>query len=63
VCPARAPPCAAGRRSGVSQIPELYTIGVERIKKYTFYKNPKTPVLQNKLGDSAGVFGAAWIGV
>ncbi|HNL69511.1 MAG TPA: hypothetical protein PKK76_13345 [Leptospiraceae bacterium] len=48
---------------GVSQIPELYTIGVERIKKYTFYKNPKTPVLQNKLGDSAGVFGAAWIGV
>ncbi|HMU84808.1 MAG TPA: ROK family protein [Leptospiraceae bacterium] len=48
---------------GVSQIPELYTIGVERIKKYTFYKNPKTPVLQNKLGDSAGVFGAAWIGI
>lgn len=47
---------------GLSNIPELYTTGYERIKKYAFHKNIKTPVLQNKLGDSAGVFGAAWIG-
>lgn len=47
---------------GVSNIEEVYSHGVERIKKYTFYKNPRTPVLRNQLGDSAGVFGAAWIG-
>ena len=47
---------------GLSNIPELYTIGYERIKKYAFHADINTPVLQNKLGDSAGVFGAAWIG-
>ena len=47
---------------GLSNIPELYTTGYERIKKYAFHADIKTPVLQNKLGDSAGVFGAAWIG-
>lgn len=47
---------------GLSNIPELYTTGYERIKKYAFHENITTPVLQNKLGDSAGVFGAAWIG-
>lgn len=47
---------------GLSNIPELYTIGYDRIKKYAFHADVKTPVLQNKLGDSAGVFGAAWIG-
>ncbi len=48
---------------GVSHIPELYTEGASRIKKYTFHKNPRTPILKNQLGDSAGVFGAAWIGL
>ena len=47
---------------GLSSIPELYTKGYERIKKYVFHEDLKTPVLKNKLGDSAGVFGAAWIG-
>ncbi len=47
---------------GLSNIPELYTIGYEKIKKYAFHADIKTPVLKNKLGDSAGVFGAAWIG-
>lgn len=47
---------------GLSNIPELYTKGYERIIKYAFHNKIKTPVLQNRLGDSAGVYGAAWIG-
>ncbi|MGD9158696.1 MAG: ROK family protein [Desulfobacteraceae bacterium] len=47
---------------GLSNIPELYKEGFEKIKKYAFHSNLKTPLLRNKLGDSAGVFGAAWIG-
>ena len=47
---------------GLSNIPELYTKGYENVKKYAFHSNIRTPLLQNKLGDSAGVFGAAWIG-
>lgn len=47
---------------GLSKIPELYSIGVDYIKKNTFHEDPKTPIIENKLGDSAGVIGAAWIG-
>lgn len=47
---------------GLSNIEELYTIGLERIKRYAFHDSLMTPVLKNRLGDSAGVFGAAWIG-
>jgi hypothetical protein len=32
------------------------------VKKYVFHDNLHTPILKNQLGDSAGVFGAAWIG-
>jgi fructokinase len=48
---------------GLSKIDLLYSEGVKRIQKYAFTKNLRTPVLKNQLGDSAGVFGAAWIGV
>lgn len=47
---------------GLSNIDELYTTGVEQVKKYAFHDNITTPILKNLLGDSAGVFGAAWIG-
>ncbi len=47
---------------GLSNIDELYTDGRERVKKYAFHDNLHTPILKNQLGDSAGVFGAAWIG-
>lgn len=47
---------------GLSNIDELYSIGVERVKKYAFHDSITTPILKNRLGDSAGVFGAAWIG-
>ncbi len=46
---------------GLSNISELYTDGIEKIQKYAFHKNIQTPILKNKLGDSAGVFGAAWL--
>jgi len=47
---------------GLSNIDELYTIGRDQVKKYAFHDSLHTPILRNKLGDSAGVFGAAWIG-
>jgi fructokinase len=47
---------------GLSNIEELYTIGRECVRQYAFHDNLQTPILRNKLGDSAGVFGAAWIG-
>jgi fructokinase len=47
---------------GLSNIDELYTLGLERVQKYAFHPHIQTPVLKNRLGDSAGVFGAAWIG-
>lgn len=46
---------------GLSNIPELYTTGIEKIQKYAFHEKIKTPILKNHLGDSAGVFGAAWL--
>lgn len=45
---------------GVGNVDLLYTDGYERIKKYIFNKGiVTTPILKPKLGDSAGVFGAA----
>jgi len=47
---------------GLSNIDELYDLGVERVRHYAFHRKINTPILKNVLGDSAGVFGAAWIG-
>ena len=47
---------------GLSNIEELYSTGWEHVRQYAFHDDLKTPIMQNKLGDSAGVFGAAWIG-
>jgi len=47
---------------GVGNVDLLYTEGVERIKKYIFNNGRvSTPILRPKLGDSAGVFGAAML--
>ncbi|MBU5612221.1 ROK family protein [Geomonas azotofigens] len=48
---------------GLSNIEELYHAGVERVRHYAFHNDLRTPILKNELGDSAGVFGAAWIGM
>jgi fructokinase len=47
---------------GLSNIDELYTLGRENAHRYAFHDAPQTPILKNRLGDSAGVYGAAWIG-
>lgn len=47
---------------GVGNIDLFYTEGIERIKKYIFNSRiVETKILRPKLGDSAGVFGAAML--
>lgn len=46
---------------GVGNIDELYTHGVEAAKKYVFNHRLDTKFFKPKLGDSAGVFGAAFL--
>jgi len=48
---------------GLSNIDELYDSDLNNIQKYVFHPKVTTPVLKNELGDSAGVYGAVWIGV
>jgi fructokinase len=47
---------------GLSHVDEIYSLGVERVRHYAFHEHVQTPILKNRLGDSAGVYGAAWIG-
>ena len=44
---------------GLGNIDLLYTEGVQSVEKFVFNYNLKTAFLKPKLGDSAGVFGAA----
>ena len=46
---------------GLSNVDELYTEGVQRMKRHAFHPDLDTPVVRNRLGDSAGVFGAAYL--
>lgn len=46
---------------GVGNIGLLYTEGPNRAEKYVFNPTFTTPILRPKLGDSAGVFGAAML--
>ncbi len=48
---------------GVGNIDIIYTEGRENLKKYIFNNRLDTPILKPKLGDSAGVFGAAYLTV
>jgi fructokinase len=48
---------------GLSNIDELYDSNLNKIRDYAFHPQAGTPVLKNGLGDSAGVYGAAWIGI
>ena len=40
----------------------LYTEGRDAAFHASFSENMVTPIIKNKLGDSAGVFGAAMLG-
>jgi fructokinase len=48
---------------GVSNFDALYTEGIAQVAKCIFSDSLETPIIKNKLGDSAGVIGAALIGV
>jgi fructokinase len=47
---------------GVGNIPEIYTDGVESVRRFAFNNGVlDTPIVKPSLGDSAGVFGAAYL--
>jgi len=46
---------------GVGNIDELYTRGVQEAEQFVFNLRLDTPIVRPKLGDSAGVFGAAFL--
>ena len=48
---------------GVSKFDALYMEGVAEVTKFVFNDSLETPVVKHQLGDSAGVIGAALIGV
>ena len=47
---------------GLSKVEALYTEGRDAIADVVFSNDLVTPIIKNKLGDSAGVFGAAILG-
>ncbi len=46
---------------GVGNIDELYKQGIESVSKFIFNHRLDTPIVKPLLGDSAGVFGAAYL--
>jgi len=44
---------------GVSNIDEIYTKGIENVRKNVFKEDPEIRIVKNMHGDSAGVIGAA----
>jgi predicted NBD/HSP70 family sugar kinase len=46
---------------GVSNIDRIYTDGRAQIEEHIFNDHFNTPVLKPKLGDAAGVIGAAYL--
>jgi fructokinase len=46
---------------GVGNIDLLYDRGIDSVKKYVFNHGLETPIVKPSLGDSAGVFGAAYL--
>jgi fructokinase len=48
---------------GVSNFAAIYTEGVAQVRQQVFTDELETPIVKNRLGDSAGVLGAALVGV
>ena len=46
---------------GVGNIDMLYDRGIDSVRKYIFNHGLETPIVKPSLGDSAGVFGAAFL--
>ena len=48
---------------GLSKFKELYREGVAEVARQVFSDSLETPIVENQLGDSAGVIGAALVGL
>ena len=48
---------------GVSNFDAIYTKGVEQVGNMIFNDCLNTPIVKHQIGDSAGVLGAAMIGI
>lgn len=48
---------------GVSKFEDIYTKGIIEVQKCVFSDSLETPIVRHTLGDSAGVIGAALIGI
>jgi fructokinase len=48
---------------GLSNIDELFTRGVDEVRRRVFSDSLETPIVKHRLGDSAGVVGAALVGI
>ena len=48
---------------GVSKFDAVYTLGVAEVAKFVFNDRLETPILKHQIGDSAGVIGAALVGI
>ena len=48
---------------GVSNMDAIYTEGVKEVRRQVFSDTLETPIVKHQIGDSAGVIGAALIGV
>lgn len=48
---------------GFSKFKAIYTEGVKEVERQVFSDSLETPIVQHQLGDSAGVLGAAYIGI
>jgi len=55
-------PTAIVLGGGLSNLDLLYDEGRERVTRYVFNDELRTPILRHELGDSAGVIGAALLG-
>jgi fructokinase len=48
---------------GVSNFDAIYSKGISEVARYVFSDSLETPIVKNHLGDSAGVIGAALVGI
>ena len=48
---------------GVSNFDALYTEGIAQVRQFVFTDALETPIVKHQLGDSAGVIGAALVGI
>lgn len=48
---------------GVSNFSAVYTEGIDQVRKFVLTDVLETPIIKNQLGDSAGVLGAALVGI